>query len=394
MQGIINIFGDIGVDTTLVSVIQQVKKQPDADSFIVNIDSPGGYVDEGFDIHDYLKDLPYPIHTRGRGVVASIATVIFMAGDTRSVSEGTNFMIHMPYVAQIQNAGSDELAMLSAELKQIEKRLTDFYSKETEIGEASIKAMLTSETTLSAVQLFDLGFTTNKGTHKIEAKLLTNNKMTEKEKTEGHNLLKQIKKLFNQYKATNKILFAANEDEVEFPDVAEDEQIKVGDTVKVNGQTPEDGDITLKDGRVITVVNGKIDSIETPEEEEVVVEDKALLSVDGDIIEFPDVAEDADIKVGDTVLVNDDQPADGSITLTDGRILFVVAGKIESITNVDEVLEEVVNLRAINKKMTSTLRQVETFQSKLLQEKPINRTKGQGHVNSWSAAINQLKKNK
>src|SRR5690625_5103242 len=61
----------------LLDVILQVKNQPKAESFTVYINSPGGYVDVGFEIHDYLKSLGKPIKTVGQGMVASIATVIF-----------------------------------------------------------------------------------------------------------------------------------------------------------------------------------------------------------------------------------------------------------------------------------------------------------------------------
>ena len=69
---------DQGVN--LLDVILQVKNQPKAEAFKVYIDSPGGYVDVGFEIYDYLKSLNKPITTIGQGLVASIATVIFMAG--------------------------------------------------------------------------------------------------------------------------------------------------------------------------------------------------------------------------------------------------------------------------------------------------------------------------
>jgi ATP-dependent protease ClpP protease subunit len=45
----IYITGEIGVDVTLLDVIKQVK-QSTAESFLVKIDSVGGYVDCGNDI--------------------------------------------------------------------------------------------------------------------------------------------------------------------------------------------------------------------------------------------------------------------------------------------------------------------------------------------------------
>jgi ATP-dependent protease ClpP protease subunit len=87
MEGIIYINGQIGSTPTekgveLIDIIQQVKAQEGALSFRVHINSEGGVVDTGFDIFNYLKSLQLPITTVGSGLVASIATVIFMAGTT------------------------------------------------------------------------------------------------------------------------------------------------------------------------------------------------------------------------------------------------------------------------------------------------------------------------
>lgn len=391
MQGVINIFGDIGVDAALVDVIRQVKKQPEAESFIVNIDSPGGYLDEGFAIYDYLKSLKVPIHTKGRGVVASSATLPFLAGDTRSIYSGTQFMIHFPFISKLENAGSDDLDRISSLVKEDEKRLSKFYAEKTSIEENAIKSMLKNETFLTEDELFDLGFTTEKQSAKIAAKLIIDKNMTEKDKKQGKGLLDKIKALFEEHKISNKILFAADEREVEFPDVAEDAQIAVGDTVLVDGSKPADGSITLKDGRTIAIVDGKIDSIEDEENEE--VENKVLTTSTGESIEFPDVEDGTEIAVGDAVLVGGEAPQDGVITLSDGRVLTVEAGKITAITNVEEILEEVQNLKLINKKMTTTLKEVEKFQSKLLNEKPNERKRVETPDLSWSKAINQIRKN-
>ena len=101
MTGNIYISGQIGsFDGTpgieLIDVVSQVKKQPKATAFNVHINSEGGLVDVGFDIYHYLKSLGKPITTIGSGIVASIATVIFMAGSKRLIRENTPFMIHLP----------------------------------------------------------------------------------------------------------------------------------------------------------------------------------------------------------------------------------------------------------------------------------------------------------
>ena len=60
----------------------------------VIISSPGGSVSAGLKIYQELREHPANIHTIARGSVASMGTVIMMAGDKRSIREGTEWMVH------------------------------------------------------------------------------------------------------------------------------------------------------------------------------------------------------------------------------------------------------------------------------------------------------------
>jgi len=141
MVGQIFINGQIGANpeekgVNLIDVIAQVKNQPFATSFEVYINSEGGYVDVGFDIHDYLRSLKLPIKTIGVGLVASIATVIFMAGDERILKEGTQFMIHLPSGAVEGN--SEEIAYYHQMMQDTQSRLVKFYTNTLALTEEAI----------------------------------------------------------------------------------------------------------------------------------------------------------------------------------------------------------------------------------------------------------------
>jgi ATP-dependent protease ClpP protease subunit len=114
MIGTIYITG-IGVDVTLLDVIKQVKQQSAAESFLVKIDSV--YVDCGNDIYNYLKNLDVPVTTYTTKAY-SIASVIFMAGETRVIPEGAidALMIHLPWMEAAGN--HSELTDYLKELKK------------------------------------------------------------------------------------------------------------------------------------------------------------------------------------------------------------------------------------------------------------------------------------
>lgn len=268
MEGIININGIIGRNVQLVDVITQVRKQKDATSFVVNIDSEGGDVDAGFDIFNYLKSLGLPIKTVGRGVVASIATVIFMAGGRREVAQGTIFMIHYPMITKLEYATSEELDMYSKELKKLEVKVKNFYSKNTGLEESTISTMLKNETFMTEEQLYDLGFTTSKEPVKIAAVLTLNNKkMANNEKEVGGKILNLVTNFLKGEKTefSAKILFDAEQNEVNFPDLEENEEATVGANATINGE-PADGEVVMADGRTFVFRNGELMEIRTDED--------------------------------------------------------------------------------------------------------------------------------
>jgi len=56
--------------------------------------SPGGDVDAGITLYNFLKGLPCNITMHNIGSIASIANVVFMAGKKRYASHGTSFHYH------------------------------------------------------------------------------------------------------------------------------------------------------------------------------------------------------------------------------------------------------------------------------------------------------------
>ena len=61
---------------------------------IVNINSPGGFVDELLALVDMLESMPAPVITRAYGQVCSCGFVLFCVGDERYVGPNTSLMYH------------------------------------------------------------------------------------------------------------------------------------------------------------------------------------------------------------------------------------------------------------------------------------------------------------
>lgn len=271
MIGNIYITGQIGEfdgvkGVNLIDIVGQVKRQPKATSLNVYIDSEGGYVHVGFDIYNYLRSLKMPITTIGRGIVASVATVIFMAGDKRIITEGTDFMIHLPWGEAVGTA--DDVERYAITLRDTEKQLLDFYKKTLNVEAEAIQPLLRDETYLSHEQLKTLGFITSEPA-KIVAKAVIKSKSSNmtREEQEGlfNGFLEKIKNMFKpNFKA--KLVQDANGMELNFEELADDAAVEIGAMATVDGQ-PANGEYILPSGEVYVFDAGKLTEIKPAEED-------------------------------------------------------------------------------------------------------------------------------
>lgn len=96
-----------------------------AGKLIVNINSFGGYVNEGLAIHDAILELGKETETRVYGMTASAATIIAQAGTVRKMSKNALYLIHQAWTVAFGNANAMQKTM--EDLKQIDGLLLDIY---------------------------------------------------------------------------------------------------------------------------------------------------------------------------------------------------------------------------------------------------------------------------
>ncbi len=264
---------DVGVDGfTLQDVISMVVKLGDFDNLTVRIKSRGGSVQVGYDIFNYLRSLGKPITTIADGEVASIATVVFLAGDVRLMSKDSYLIIHNPWAKPEGEA--DFLMEYAKSLKTTENDLISFYSKETGHTTEAIQPLMRDETKILAEQSVSLGFATGLETT-IAAPLafITETKIKNKmsdhlTKEEAEKKFGKIEGMFNTLmnKLSGKkssvalVLQDANGSDVDFPDLAEGDEPKTGDKATVDGK-PAEGEIVMPDGKTFKFEGGELKEI-------------------------------------------------------------------------------------------------------------------------------------
>lgn len=262
----ISSFEEVEDTTSLVDVIAQVKAQA-AGIITVYINSGGGVMDEGYAIHDYLRNLGRPIKTIAVNQTASIATVVFLAGDERIAR--CPLMIHNPW--KMVQGDAATVSEGAAELERYEKELEKFYSSKLNIDTETISKLMEAETYISPDQALALGFATTTEADlpavalAIPYKNITNNKkpnaktMKEKIKNALHILADLIGGSMNMELITA--------DGSTLTVEREDGDPQVGDVAS------PDGEHLMADGSMIIVSGGAITEIvpavvePTPEEE-------------------------------------------------------------------------------------------------------------------------------
>lgn len=248
----------------LVDVVSQVRALGEVDAYEVIINSGGGVVDTGNDIFHYLKSLNKPIKTVAKGTCASIATVIFMAGTERVIMPNCQFMVHNPS-GGVQGT-ADDIELYSKEIKRIQNELIDFYSKELNTTKEAIAPILRDETFLTPDQAVQIGFATSIGVELgVVAKFNTETDMSTKTNElskEDKNWFEQkLDALFNKHqKPVAKLVADANGVEINFTELEEDAEPKVGDVATIEGQ-PANGEHVMPDGRTLVFVDGAVTEI-------------------------------------------------------------------------------------------------------------------------------------
>lgn len=248
---------------TLVDVIAMVEKLPKEEPLTVQIESYGGYVDEGHSIANYLKSLKRNITTISMRQLASIAVSIYLTGTQRLIGANhEGIIIHNPFGAIEGDA--DELKKYSEEVQAEEDAISKEYAKATGIDASVIDSLLKSETKLGAQKAIELHFATGIAPEiQAMAKLKTNkqNNMENKELIEKLDkntgaLTKLLEKIQNAFKPSIKNMEFTDATGVKFTVEREDENIQVGDKI-----TPEAGKFVLADGRTIVAEGGLVKEI-------------------------------------------------------------------------------------------------------------------------------------
>lgn len=161
----LDIYGDISScwwDDDAMSapkLSKQLDELGDVSQINVHINSYGGEVAEGLAIYSALRRHKARVRTTCDGFACSIASVIFMAGDERLMSDASLLMIHNAWTSA-WGVNAADLRKLADDMDTITSASKSAYMARVSITEAELTELMDAETWISPADAVDMGFAT------------------------------------------------------------------------------------------------------------------------------------------------------------------------------------------------------------------------------------------
>jgi len=156
-ENTIDIEGVVGWDVTALGVKRALRNLGDVEEFNVLINSPGGYIDEGFGIYTAIKNHSARVNVHIVGMAASMGSVIAMAGDTVTIEETGMFMIHPP--SSIVWGSAEDMRNEAQVLDKYESRIVKAYGRrDLNLSDEELAADIAASTYYTAEEALSAGF--------------------------------------------------------------------------------------------------------------------------------------------------------------------------------------------------------------------------------------------
>lgn len=143
--------------------IDAIEALGELDTIDLELNSPGGDVASGIRIMNYLRNHKATVNITVTGMAASIATVVLMAGDTRTMGIGATLMVHNPAGWMAGFYTKAEMEEMAEAMGKIENAIIEAYVVGTGKDAGEIKDLLDQgDTYLTAEEAMEWGMATAK----------------------------------------------------------------------------------------------------------------------------------------------------------------------------------------------------------------------------------------
>lgn len=152
------LIGDINAEgvNALIAQLLHLCREDAEGQITIYVNSGGGEVVSGLALYDVMQAIPCPIRTVCTGIAASMASVIFAAGDEREMLPHSRLMLHDPLVTNA--AGSAlELSARAEDLMRTRDAMAQIYAAHTGKSVEEIFAVTAKDTYFSPDEAIAFG---------------------------------------------------------------------------------------------------------------------------------------------------------------------------------------------------------------------------------------------
>jgi ATP-dependent protease ClpP protease subunit len=158
------VYEEIGIDwwtgegVTAASVKEQIDAAGIFSKIAVRINSPGGDAFEGVAIFNVIRAQGKPVNVFVDGIAASAASIVAMAGDTRTMGSGAMLMIHNAWSSCVGYA--EDMRKMADTLDKVSASVASIYVERGGITAEKAKQLMDAESWLSGTDALELGLAT------------------------------------------------------------------------------------------------------------------------------------------------------------------------------------------------------------------------------------------
>jgi len=249
-----------------LSSIQEQLSKADGKDIKVRIRSMGGDVQTGFDIYNelrrYAKDNNAKIETLGEGFVCSIATVVFLAGDKRTLTDSTYPFVHNAWTYTWDGMDSKKFQRFADDLANCDNRIAEHYAIHTDLTKEEALGLMNNDTSIEPEEAKRIRFATDieEVFRPVALKRFSTNKNNNTMNKKTESLLNKAMNFLKGF--SNKVVTSADGKELDFYELADDAVIAVGDKAYYDGMDA-DGSFIMPDGETYVFIAGELTEIQS-----------------------------------------------------------------------------------------------------------------------------------
>ena len=242
------------------------------DEVIVGINTFGGDVETGFSIYNlllrYKNEKKIQLTTRVDGYCASIGVVILLAGDKRIGNQYVTPFVHNAWT--IADGDANDFKQISEDLQKTNDKIAKLYAEKTNIDFETAINLMNADNFIDAEKVLEYGFYTELENQTVNMIMNSFKKFRNFNNKLDTNMEKQIKAIYNKLfgNVKNKIVFTAENKELDFYELADGDAIVVGVKANFDGQ-PATGEHLTASGETYVFEAGTLTEIK-----EVVADDE------------------------------------------------------------------------------------------------------------------------